>query len=181
MNRRSQKISRRQQRGSALLAALCFCAVLGIALASYMAVCSQTLQLSNRNSQGTHSLELAESGMEEALWALNNASTDNWTGWTIDNGGSPKTATKTLGGFSFGNGVTGSAVVTIENYDGTSVAPAYAGGLRKLKVTGQTNLTDGSTITRQLQTSAQQAPLFVNAIASLAPNGSDGGNQVRYG
>jgi hypothetical protein len=73
-------------------------------------------------------------------------------------------------------------VLTVENYDGSSVAPEYAGGLVKLKVSGQTTLGDGSTVTRKLQASAQKAPLFVNAIASLAASGgTDGANQVREG
>lgn len=162
------------KRGSALLAALCFCAVLGIALASYMGVCSQTLQLSNRNSQGTHSLELAETGMEDALWALNKG---DWSGWTIDNGSSPKTATKILTGFSFGNGVTGTATLTVENYDGSSSLPEYSPELIKLKVVGQTVLADGTTVTRKLQASAQKAPLFVNVAAAVAAaNDSSSGN-----
>lgn len=180
MNRRRQKISG-SKRGSALLAALCFCAVLGIALASYMAVCSQTLQLSNRNSQGTRSLELAETGMEEALWALNKEGY-NWSDWTVDNGANPKVATKTIDGFSFGNGVTGSATLTIENYDGSSGLSGYAQGLRKLKVVGQTLLADGSTVTRTIQASAQKAPMFVNAVASISSGSAlDGNNNGRTG
>src|SRR4051794_26648904 len=112
MNHSLQKISG-SERGSALLAALCFCAVLGIALASYMSVCYQTLQTSSRNNQGTHSFELAETGMEEALEMLNRSSA-NWSDWTLNTSATPKSATKTLSGFSFGNGTTGSVVVTVE-------------------------------------------------------------------
>lgn len=124
-----------------------------------MGACYQTLQTSNRNSQGTHSLELAETGLEDALWTLNKS---DWTGWTINNASVPKVATKTLDGFSFGNGVTGSVSLTIENYDG-AVSP----GTRTLKITGITTLADGSQVVRKLQTTAQRGPLFVNAVAAI--------------
>jgi hypothetical protein len=163
--------AQQRQKGSALLAALCFCVVLGIALASYMSLCSQTLQLSNRNSQGVRSLELAETGMEDVLWALNKG---DWGTWTRNDANSPRTASKTIEGFSFGNGVTGTVSMVVENYDGLSSAPEYNDKLRKLTVTGSTFLADGTVVTRKLQAAAQPAPLFVNAIASTSTSGGTG-------
>ena len=75
------------ERGAALLAAMCFASVLAIALGSYITVCYRSLQMSSRNSSSTHSVELAEVGMEDALWSLNK---DDWSGWAI----SGTTATK---------------------------------------------------------------------------------------
>ena len=95
-----------------MLAALCFALVLAIALSSYITMCYRSLQMSTRNANNGHAVELAETGMEEALWALHN---DDWTGWAI----SGKTATKTLAGFTFDNRTTGTATLTIANYDGT--------------------------------------------------------------
>jgi hypothetical protein len=156
-------------RGSALLAALCFCAVLGIALASYMGVCYHTLQTSSRNASSTYSFEMAETGLEEALGALNRSGYD-WSDWTLNNAGSPKTATKTLSGFSFGSGTTGSAVITIENYDGR-----LTGTDAVLRATGTTTLSDGLVVTRKLQATAKLAPMFVNAVAAtyVSPAGAD--------
>jgi hypothetical protein len=155
---------RSANRGSALLAALCFCAVLGIGLASYMGVCYHTLQTSTRNNFGTYSFELAETGMEEALAALNRSSFD-WADWTLDNTSTPKTATKTVTGFSFGNGASGTVVISIENYDGrqTGLNPT-------LKVTGTTSLADGLVVTRTLRATAKLAPMFVNAVAATFVN-----------
>lgn len=168
-----------QNRGSALLAALCFCAVLGIALASYVGVCYQALQTSSRNNNSTHSLELAETGLEEALWALNQGDNTVWgtTGWTLNNVSTPKTAGKTLSGFSYGNGITGAVTIEIQNYDGSSLT---ANGVRTINVSGVTTLADGSTITRRLQASAQTAPLFVNAVAAVNP-ASTSSNSSSYG
>ena len=158
--KRARHTINRGNRGSALLAALCFCAVLGIALASYMSVCYHTLQTSGRNNFGTYSFELAETGLEDALSALNRSNYD-WSDWTLNNAASPKTATKTLAGFSFGNGATGSVQILIENYDGrqTGFNPV-------LNATGSATLADGTVITRKLHATAKLAPMFVNAVAA---------------
>jgi hypothetical protein len=143
-------VSRR--RGSALLAALCFATVLAIALGSYLTVCYRALAMSTRNLTSTRSLEIAELGMEDAIWALNN---NTWTGWTING----TTATKTISGFSFDNGATGTVGITITNYDGTT-------GTRTLSVTATTTLQDGSQISRALTATSTQAPLLTNAVAA---------------
>src|SRR4051812_14511849 len=130
-------------RGAAMLAALCFALVLAIALSSYITMCYRSLQMSTRNANNGHSVELAETGMEEALWALHN---NDWTGWTF----SGKTATKTLTGFTFDGNTTGAVSLTIANYDGTT-------GTRTLTVTGTTTLSDGTTQSRTLSSTSSQA------------------------
>lgn len=142
------------QRGVALLAAMCFSLVLAIALGSYITVCYRTLQMSTRNMNAAHSVELAETGMEDALWALNN---NNWSDWTVVG----HTATKTLAGFIYDNGATGTIVAAIANYDGSTVSSP-----RTITVTGITTLSDGTTISRTLTSSSRKAPLFVNALAA---------------
>lgn len=134
-----------------MLAALCVALVLAIVLSSYITMCYRSLEMSTRNANSGHSVELAETGMEEALWALHN---NDWTGWTITG----QTATKTLSGFTFDSNTTGSAALTIANYDGST-------GTRTLTVTGTTTLSDGTTSSRTLTSTSSQAPLFVNAIA----------------
>lgn len=143
------------ERGAALLAAMCFATVLAIALGSYITVCYRSLQMSTRNMSSTHSVELAEVGMEESLWALNKS---DWSGWSI----SGTTATKTISGFSYDNGVTGSVTATITNYDGSLA------GNRTVTVTGTTTLSDGTTSSRTLTSTSARTPLFVNAIAATA-------------
>ncbi len=142
------------ERGSALLAALCFATVLVISLGSYMTVCYRSLALSSRTLQGARSVQLAEAGMEDALWALNK---DDWSAWTIVG----TTATRAVSGFTFGGGVTGSIALRITNYNGSiSNTP------RNVTITGETQQPDGSTIRRTLTSSSARAPLLVNAIAA---------------
>lgn len=150
--RARNRFRRSRDRGSVLLSALCIAAVLAVAVTSYLAVCQRTLELSTRSLQSAHSITLAESGIEEALWSLNK---NEWSGWTIVG----KQATKTVGGFDFGSGLTGSIVLSVANYDGTT-------GTRTLTVTGTTTRPDGTAVSRTLTSTATRAPLFVNALAA---------------
>jgi hypothetical protein len=138
-------------RGSALLAALCFAVVLAIALGSYITVCYRTLEMSSRSMQATQSLELAELGLEDVLWALNN---DDWSTWTITG----TTATKSLTGFAYANNVSGQVDLRITSYDGSA-------GARTVTVTGTTQSPAGATVRRTLTGTSAKAPLFVNAVA----------------
>lgn len=151
------------ERGAALLAAMCFAAVLAIALGSYITVCYRSLAMSTRNMSSTHSVELAEVGMEEALWALNKS---DWSGWTI----AGTTATKTVGGFTYDNGATGAVTSTITNYDGSGA------GTRTVTVTGTTTLGDGTTTSRTLTSTSAKTPLFVNAVSATAARTSSTGS-----
>jgi hypothetical protein len=139
-------------RGTALLAALCFVVVLAVALGSYITVCYRTLALSTRTMRSLHNLALAEIGLEDALWALNN---NNWSGWMM----AGTTATKTLAGFNFDGGVSGTVSLTVTNYDGS-------GGTRVVIARGTTQDAGGGSQHRTVTATAERAPLFVNAVAA---------------
>jgi hypothetical protein len=68
-----------KQKGSIVLVALCFVAVLAIAVTTYLALSSRAMNLSNRSALAGLSAQLAEAGLEQTLSSLNNGS---WTGWT---------------------------------------------------------------------------------------------------
>ncbi len=140
-----------RQRGSALLAALCFATVLALCLASYLNLCRQTMQLSSRSLHGQRSVQLAEAGLEDALWALNR---NDWSEWSI----SGTTAARTFGGFNFEGGVTASVQLSVSNYNG-------AAGPRTVTVSASTQAPGEAAIVRTLRSSATRTPLFVNAVA----------------
>lgn len=142
----------RRQRGTALLAALCFATVLVIAISSYITVCHRTLTLSARSLHGNRSIELAEAGMEEALWALNK---NDWSEWAI----AGTTATKTISGFTFESEVTGTIQLQIGSYDGSAGSPVITS-------TGSTTSAEGTQLARTLSATAVRAPVFVNAITA---------------
>jgi hypothetical protein len=110
----------KSQRGSLVLVVLCFVAVLGIALVSYVSLGSRAMQLSNRAVQSGLSKQIAESAVEEALRAL---SKNDWSGWSSggvtvtwsDNGTAGKKATISFPASKFGQGVTASAKIRIDN------------------------------------------------------------------
>ncbi|MDD3179088.1 MAG: hypothetical protein PHQ04_01915 [Opitutaceae bacterium] len=140
-----------------MLAALCWMLVMALALTSYITICHHALQLSQRNVSRDHGVELAEIGTERALWSLANK---NWTGWTING----TTATLTVSGFTFDGGATGSANITINDYNGTStVGP--------IQVTGTVTNADGTTTTRTLSSTGTAASLFPNAVAAIGSSG----------
>src|SRR5437868_4562143 len=58
-------------RAAVTLVALCLTTTLGIALASYLALSNRSAQLSNRLINLDKAQQLAQTGLEEALWALN--------------------------------------------------------------------------------------------------------------
>ncbi|HKB56716.1 MAG TPA: hypothetical protein VKC51_03925 [Lacunisphaera sp.] len=113
--------SRNPQKGSLILVVLCLLAVLGIGLAAYLAVGNQSMKLSDRSNRTGLSEQLAELGLEEAMRAFNK---NDWSGWTT----SGTSATWTISGTTatcnlafpatkFGQGVTGSVKIRIDNYN----------------------------------------------------------------
>ena len=152
------------ERGTVLLAALCFATVMAMVLGSYLTLCSRSLQMSSRNMNSTHSVELAENGMEEALWAQNaNSGAGDFTGWSV----AGTTATKTISGFTYGNGVTGSVSISVTNYSATT-------GAHAITSTGTTIMADGSTLSRSLSTSSSPSALFTNALGATGTTSTTG-------
>lgn len=128
-------------KGTVTLVALCFTTVLGISLAGYITVCSRTMQLSNRSFQGGLSRQLAELGLEEGLRAFNKnllsgtdttAALADWstggvtTDWTLDTTNKRATATITFPATKFGQGVTGSVKIRVDNYDASQLGSAWS-------------------------------------------------------
>lgn len=110
MIRRARHLS---SRGSIVLVALCVIAVMGIGLAAHLSVSNQATRLANRNFQTGLSKQLAEMGLERALWAFNR---NDWTGWSI----SGTTATRTINfpANKFGStGATTAIKIRVDNYN----------------------------------------------------------------
>ncbi len=119
------------------LVALCFVAVLAISLASYIAVCSRAMQLSNRSFQASVSQQLAEAGIEEALRAFNQNNWDDWTSsgisvdWDTTTYASSKRAvgTMTFPANALGQGATASTATVklrVDNFDANVVGVSWS-------------------------------------------------------
>ncbi|MDB6168416.1 MAG: hypothetical protein JWM88_1280 [Verrucomicrobia bacterium] len=151
----------RAEKGSITLVTLCFAAVLALALGSFLALCRSSYSYSTRQLHETKVRELAQAGLEEALWALNQ---DIWTSsgsassqsWTTS--GANRTISLNYPGL--GQGATGQVTLTVANYAGAG--PTWPTITSAATIT----LDDGRTFIKTLQGALGPAPLFGNAIAS---------------
>jgi hypothetical protein len=177
-----------------MLAALCLAMVFAISLASYIALCFTSLAMSTRNVVNDHCLELAESGIEQALYASNgnalgvSAATN---GWTSSTGGTVTTVTTSMTMTSsglqpssssptplnLGNGATGVANITFTYLNGQPMA------IQSISSQGVVSLPTGTimsgatpTVSRTLSyngsglSGTAGAPVFVNAVAATTGN-----------
>ena len=162
-----------------MLVALCLAMVFAISLSSYIALCYTSLVMSTRSVMSARSAELAEAGVEQALYSLNN---NDWSLWNAS-GANNMTATLTMTSsglvpsstspapLNFGNGSTGTVVVTVTNYQ--SLNPGIQSqGLMTLP---QGSATSGTAVTQVSRTltfnylnGPARAPLFVNAVAATS-------------
>jgi len=119
-----RKLPARHDRGSVLIVALILAALIGIALVSYLQLSNSSLNLSQRNFYDNSAMNLAEAGLERALYCVNRnqVSGDSLTaawptgdGWTTNT--STHKATATFSGFAVGPNTTGSVKVYVANYD----------------------------------------------------------------
>jgi len=117
INKRRHPASGR--RGSLLIVAMLFSILIGMFLASYIKLGQSTLELANRSFYNNAAINLAETGLEHAMWSINQMVEDNpaaWSGWTT----SGRNAWRSFSGASYGQNTTGVARVYVFNYDGSS-------------------------------------------------------------
>ncbi len=143
-------------RGSALLAVLCFTAVLAVGVTSYITLCHRSLELSSRSFQHERAWQLAEAGLERALWALNHDSLiTGFDGWTPDGSAAERTFNHDLEG-----DISATVFVRVEDVSASSLP-------RPIIVTSSVTLPNGTVLTRQFQCTANPLPTFINAIAGI--------------
>lgn len=159
------------QRGSAVLVALCLTVVLGFAVIGYVAVCARTMEMSNRSFCTTSSVQLAEIGIDESLWTLNQAlnafnsgSSYSWSGWTI----AGNTVTNQLTGFSTNSGISGTVALQISNFNPQSYNPNDPTTFPVITASGTSQMPDGIPITKQLQVKVRPAALFSDAVGAYS-------------
>ncbi|MBP6507308.1 MAG: hypothetical protein KA257_07060 [Opitutaceae bacterium] len=107
--------------GSLLIVAMILCAVIGICLVSYMKLGRAGLEVSNRALYNNAAMNLAENGLEEAVYSVNKKIADtsySWPNWSA-----PPSNTTDLrrqlpisGTYALGSGATGIVRVYIYNY-----------------------------------------------------------------
>lgn len=89
------RTSTNQEGGSTLIVSFATCLVIGVAIAAYLDLCSNEVNMSARSASWNMAISIAEAGIEEGLTHLYNQGTDNLesNGWVHGSGGYSKTTT----------------------------------------------------------------------------------------
>lgn len=147
------------ERGVVLIVALVVCALIAVGLAGYLSLNLSTSRLSQRGFNTYAALNLAEAGVEEAVWSFNRASAGNadaWDQWTA----SGQSAHRKFSGFELGNNTTGSVKVYVDNSQPTSTS-------RPKIVTESTVSTPGSIPqSRLIEVTLRRRSSFANGLVA---------------
>jgi Tfp pilus assembly protein PilX len=111
-----RRTSFRSERGTLLVVAMVFGALLAVALGSFVSLNTHSLKMSLRSHFAAEATNMAESGLEEAIWSFNQAQSgdpDAWIGWSI---GGP-VATRIFSDFNLGANATGAVKIFVDSYN----------------------------------------------------------------
>lgn len=112
------------ERGSVLIVAMLLAGIIAISLVSYLKLSNSALNISQRNFYDNSAMNLAETGLERALYCLNQNQVNGvalataWPssdGWTINTTTHVATATFTIN--NIGPNTTGTIKVYVNNFD----------------------------------------------------------------
>lgn len=155
MNRCSQPA-----RGSILVVAMLFGTLLVVALSSYVALNTHSHKMANRSFYSAEAVNMAESGLEEAIWSFNQANagdTTAWNGWTIDG----SAARRTFNDFALSSNCTGVLKVYVDRYN-----PAAS---EQPIVVAQASITlpnNQGTVTRMLEVKMKRRSYFAAGLVA---------------
>ena len=158
------------RRGSLLIVTMIFAAVIGISLASYIRLAGTALRTADRSFYANSAVDLAESGIEQAMACFYKVSTGTavataWSGWTL----SGSSATRLFSGFTPGPNATGAVRVYVSQYDLT--------GSPKVVAKSTISLPSGAPIEKYVEiTLGSRGPFSMGIVAkdsiTISGNGS---------
>jgi len=146
-------------RGSVLIVALLFAGLIAISLTSYMKLSLTTSRLANRSFYGNAAENLADTGLEQALWSLNNNTFTGTAGFALRSGYATQyqgTFPSSTTYYSFAQGVKGQIKVWVDN---SATAPH---AVAKAVVT----LGDGTTLTKESEMYMSKRSYFTNGLVA---------------
>src|SRR5688572_14930600 len=166
----------RDSRGSVLLVAAMFAALIGLTLATLIKLGNNSLKMASRSFYANSAINLAETGLELAVACINQPSGTApevaWDGWTRDDstGTFTPSATRTFTGFDVGPSATGSIKVWVHHYaGGVGVTP---------KIVAEATITqfDGPSITKTIEVTLTKRALLGDGISAIEDVTVNGGN-----
>ncbi len=160
---------RQPSRGSVLIAAMILAVLVAIALTSYLSMSITAVKLADRTFYSNASLNLAETGLEQAIWSFNQmtaGSSTAWSSWTTTVDPTDHTtpiAYRKWTGFTYPQNTTGEVRVYVRNYN-------PAGSVQPV-VVAESIITPphGPPLTRMVQVVLHRRSLF--AMGMVAKNG----------
>ncbi len=150
----------RGQRGSLLIVAMILCAIIGISIASYINVGRSSLTMANRSLYNNGAMNLAENGLEEAMYSINRLVANSSYSFT-DDGWTPVGTTdmrRKWTGTTFDQNARGEVRVHIYNYAGTPRVIARS----IVTLGGQST----STIEKWIEVRLQKTSKFANGLVA---------------
>lgn len=172
MIRPTPLLSKRGQRGSVLLVAMLLGAVLAISLGSYIALNSQSQSLAHRSFYLSEAMNMAESGLEEAVWSFNRAQAGDptaWDGWNTTDG---LTARRTFTDFSLGANAHGVVKVYVERFDPPANVQPKVAAVATVTLPGTANV-----ITKMVEVQMRRRSYFAAGLVAK-DNMTFSGNSV---
>jgi hypothetical protein len=149
--------SRARERGSLLIVAMIFAAVLGIAITSYIQMARSNLNISSRAFYNNAGINLAETGLEEAMWSINEMVAGNtaaWSGWTT----SGANAWRKWTGYGFDQNATGTVRIYVQNFNGVA-AP-------RLVARASVNVVGGAPLDKWILVDLRKRSKFANGLVA---------------
>lgn len=152
--------SQNNNRGSILMIAVMFAALIAVGIGSFLSLAQTENRLSNIAFNTNNSLNLAEAGIEKALYALNH---EAWDGWEMQ--GTDDAVMNQIR-LDLGSGITGVIDAKIKDVRGNPIV--YAQGVTVLP--GRPNAT------KQVEVHLRRRSLFSNGITTRSRIIFKGGN-----
>lgn len=116
MNSKSQRLPR-SRRASLLIVAMLLAALTAIGIATFLRLGTSSMQMAHRSFFENAAMNLAEGGLDQAMWCFDQARNGNTGAWSssfvIDGANARQTFTET----GIGLGATGSVRVFVQYYD----------------------------------------------------------------
>lgn len=163
------------ERGSLLIVAMILCAIIGISIVSYINVGRSALRSSNRSLYNNGSMNLAENGLEEAMYSINklvNNSSYSFTsdGWTAVGSNDMR---RKWTGTAFDQNASGEVRVYIYNYDGAAAPVIVSRSL--INVAGDTNK---SAVEKWVRVQLRKTSKFANGLVAKQTINFNGSPQI---
>ncbi len=151
---KTNKRDYRDDRGSILIMAMIFATIAAIGIGSYIRLAATEMRMANTQFYSNASLNLAEAGIEEALYAINRK---EWSGQGWGTGPTSQDREKRFENVDLGAGANGEFIVRVLGYrsgDPTVIAE------------GRVFSSGGRMISKQIETQLRRRSPFANGITS---------------